>query len=111
MLEVADPNCPCTSHDWLVCGGPKCQYKGRETNNGGVGNRGFVPPRYRDGLLGQQGLAAPTSPRMSNSCPPPRRRLERLRDPCDLLPAVSVPIRPLSVAPAVLCDMGDSRNG
>jgi len=34
VLEVADPNCPCTSHDWLVCGGPKCKFKGEGTING-----------------------------------------------------------------------------
>jgi len=34
-------NCRCTSHDWLVCGGPKCQFKGHGTVNG-VGGYSFL---------------------------------------------------------------------
>jgi hypothetical protein len=41
QFKVADLNFHSTSYDWLVCGGPKCQFKGEGTING-VGTYGFM---------------------------------------------------------------------
>ena len=41
QFRVADLNFHSTSYDWLVCGGAKCQYKGRGTING-VGGYSFL---------------------------------------------------------------------
>ena len=40
-FKVADFAFHSTAYEWLVCGGPKCQYKGTGTVNGG-GNYGFL---------------------------------------------------------------------
>jgi len=41
QFKVADMNFHSTSYDWLVCGGPKCKFKGEGTING-VGTYGFM---------------------------------------------------------------------
>ena len=41
QFQVADLNFHSTSYDWLVCGGPKCQFKGHGTING-VGGYSFL---------------------------------------------------------------------
>ena len=41
QFKVADFAFHSTAYDWLVCGGPKCQYKGHGTVNG-AGNYGFL---------------------------------------------------------------------
>jgi len=41
QFKVGDLNFHSTSYDWLVCGGPKCKFKGEGTING-VGTYGFM---------------------------------------------------------------------